>query len=70
MHKMDKEKRNKMIIKKRGLETRKVYKSKEDFSISNLRIVSMTPGNRKVAGCFNFSYNLIGGSNGRHFNLC
>ena len=34
---------------------RKVYKFKEIARISNLRIVSMIPGDRKVAGRFNFS---------------
>ena len=33
----------------------KIYKSSKIVNISNLRIVSMIPGDRKVAGCFNFS---------------
>ena len=32
----------------------KAYKSMTSLNISNLRIVSMIPGDRKVAGCFNY----------------
>lgn len=35
------------------METRKAYKSVILHTISNLTIVSMIPGYRKVAGCFN-----------------
>jgi len=33
----------------------KAYKPKKAEDNNNLRIVSMIPGDRKVAGCFNFS---------------
>jgi len=36
-----------------GLSIRKVYKFWEINNISDLWIVSMIPGDRKVAGCFN-----------------
>ena len=39
----------------------KAYKEDRAMNISNLRIVSMIPGDRKVAGCFNFS-NDFGGA--------
>ena len=34
---------------------KKVYKHHKIIDISNLRIVSMIPGDREVAGCFIFS---------------
>lgn len=37
------------------MKTRKAYKSVLFTNVSNLMIVSMNPGDRKVAGCFNFS---------------
>lgn len=33
---------------------RNTYKFENTKNVSNLRIVSMIPGDRKVAGCFNF----------------
>ena len=33
---------------------RKAYKVRDIFNNSSLRIVSMIPGDREVAGCFNF----------------
>ncbi len=37
------------------LDNSKFYKGSSSNNNSNLRIVSMIPGDRKVAGCFNFS---------------
>ncbi len=34
---------------------RKVYKYQEIINISSLRTVTIFPGDRKVAGCFNYS---------------
>jgi len=39
----------------------KIYKDKLFNCINSLRTASMIPGDRKVAGCFNFS-NLFGGT--------
>jgi hypothetical protein len=36
----------------------KAYKSQNIKNISSLRIVSMIPSDRKVAGCFSFSSQL------------
>ena len=47
----------------------KAYKSSNIQNISNLRIVSMIPGDREVAGCFNISGNL-GVYNGRYLIIC
>jgi hypothetical protein len=38
----------------------KFYKQEDTINISNLRIVSMIPGDREVAGCFIFS-SIFGG---------
>lgn len=35
-------------------ENGKAYKVRVHWNISNLRIVSMSPGDREVAGCFFF----------------
>jgi len=37
-----------------------IYKVLFFFSLSSLWAVSMIPGDREVAGCFNFSSNLEG----------
>lgn len=49
---------------------RKTYKTQNTRNNNLLRDVSMIPGYRKVAGCFNISNNLGELSNGRHFNIC
>ena len=43
----------------------KIYKRKKILTISNLWIVSMNPGDRKVARCSNFSFKLGGDFYGR-----
>ena len=43
-----------------NLVRRKVYKLKSHNTINNLQIVSMIPGDREVAGCFNFFDNFGG----------
>jgi len=35
------------------MDKRKIYKDKYSSNINNLRVVSMIPGDRKVARCFN-----------------
>ena len=45
------------------------FKSEKIKNISNLRIVSMIPGDRKVAGCFYVSNNFRG-FYGRYNNFC
>ncbi len=40
--------------------SQKIYKSMKLLNISNRQIVSMIPGDLKVAGCFNFSCNIGG----------
>ncbi|MBS3081318.1 hypothetical protein J4416_00060 [Candidatus Pacearchaeota archaeon] len=47
--------------KQDGKPPRKVYKSLYRSNISNLRIVSMIPGDRKVAGCLFYSFSLFRG---------
>ena len=49
---------------------RKPYKLTRLNNISNLRIVSMIPGDLRVAGCFNYSIVFREGDNGRYFNFC
>jgi hypothetical protein len=44
-----------------------IYKLKRITNISNLRIVSMSPGDREVARCFIFLEDV---SNGRYSNFC
>ena len=41
-------------------EMEKFYKGKKYLIFSSLWIVSMSPGDRKVAGCFNLSDNFGG----------
>ena len=38
----------------------KAYKPKKAEDNNNLRIVSMIPGDREVAGCFIFFYDFLG----------
>ena len=49
---------------------RKAYKHKFINAISSLRIVSMIPGDRKVAGCLFFGNLPEGGFYGRCFGFC
>ncbi len=49
---------------------RKIYKLNILSTISNHLIVSMIPGDRKVAGCFNPNKNLEVFYNGRCFGFC
>ena len=42
------------------MSSQKIYKDKTTKSYSNLRIVSMIPGDQMVAGCFNFFDNSEG----------
>jgi len=37
------------------------FKCKKTKNISSLRIVSMTPGDREVAGCLSFLFHNFGG---------
>ncbi len=48
------------ILSKLKMKKEKIYKESTIDYFSNLRIVSMNPGDRKVAGCFNYS-KFVGG---------
>ena len=49
-----------MLNYERSEQSRKIYKFQKRENISNLMIVSMIPGDRKVAGCFDF-FGSVGG---------
>ena len=48
------------IPKSNKITFQKLYKQKYVFNINNLRIVSMIPSDRKVAGCFYISNHFLG----------